>query len=150
MRCTFVSFVKFKRLSGEQSLSQYEVLPKGRITDNPFVLKLCISATTAIKVKPWEPVKTCLKGKLSLGATEGSFKVDVTRSIHFFSKHCMLDVGSLLMLSVTLSRVELSEVSLPLVSVFKTKWINKNTSLDEVGVFEECKGFFYYYYVFYW
>lgn len=32
-------------------MSQYEVLPKGRITDNPLVLKLYISATTAIKVK---------------------------------------------------------------------------------------------------
>lgn len=115
--CTFVSFVKFKRFSRAKSLSQYEVLPKGRITDNPFELKLYISPTTAIKVKLWEPVKTCLKGKLSLGATEGSFKVDITRSIRSFSKHCLVDVGSLLMPSVTLSWVELSEMSPSLLAV---------------------------------
>lgn len=115
--CTFVSFVKFKRFSRAKSLSQYEVLPKGRITDNPFELKLYISPTTAIKAKLWEPVKTCLKGKLSLGATEGSFKVDITRSIRSFSKHCLVDVGSLLMLSVALSRAGLSEMSPSLLAV---------------------------------
>lgn len=124
MCCTFVSCVKCKRLSREKSLSQYEVLPKGRIRDNPFLLKLYVSATTAIKAKPWEPVKTCLKGNLSLGATEGSFKVDGTRSIHSFSKHCVLDVGSLLMLAGTLSQAELAETLPPLVSVFRTNSIN--------------------------
>lgn len=123
MCCTFVSYVKFKRLSREKTLSQQEVLPKGGITDNPLTLKLYIPATTAIKAKPGQPAKVCLKG--SPGATEALSKLIEQDQFPLYLNTACWMLGLLWCCQELCPGQKTLRFHLLLAAVFKPKWINK-------------------------